>query len=161
MRFKTKDLMVSLTPEVLDKDAKLCIFRTTICVNPSAFCRFPTNDPCVAHTSLACCVRGTRLTCFNFSDLTVTGCGAFGSCGGPGGSACDTTYVCPGSWWEIEHIEDLVAIKDELRQVITQLEGIEKSGLPSRFETLADANAAEEALSQALEQVRAQKKGLK
>lgn len=156
MRFSTKDLMVSVTPQ-LGKDAQLCVFHTTICLKPTLYCHYPTIQPCQAHTSLLCCNIGT-LDC---RGITRHGCGGFGSCGGPGGSACDTTYVCPGSWWEIEHIEDLVTIKEDLRQVMTKLDEIEKVGLPSQFETRAHAEAAEAALAQALEHVRAQKLKLK
>jgi hypothetical protein len=158
-RFRTQDLLVSLTPRIAAEEAQRCILHTTICIRPTNWCRYPTEFPCVAHTSLACCHNFT-FPCPNFS-IPRGGCGVFGSCGGPGGSACDTTYVCPGSWWEIENIEDLVTVKDELKQVLTRLDEIEHKGLPSQFDSLADAQAAEAALTQALEQVRAQKKGLK
>ena len=158
--FRTQDLLVSLQPKIgAGQDAQLCIFNTTICVRPSAYCRFPTNVPCIANTSLACCNYFSN-NCGRIS-ITATGCTAFGSCTGPGGSACDTTYVCPGSWWQIDTVEDLAAIREDLKQLLTQLDTINEKGLPSQFATRADAEAAEAALASALEQVRAQKKDLK
>lgn len=151
MRFRTKDLLVTFNPKI-GQAAVHCTLQSTVCFSPTMFCKRFTKLPCIHHT------------CGFFSvdcRITKEGCGMFASCGGPGGSACDTTYICPASYWEIESIEDLVAVQGELREVLTHLESLEKRGLPSQFESRADAEAAEQALSEALEQVRAQKEQLK
>jgi hypothetical protein len=89
------------------------------------------------------------------------GCGIFNSCG-PGGSACDPTIFCYASEpFVIEHIEDLVAIRAELQDTLKQIDAIQKEGLPSGIGSRAEAAALEASLSEALDQVRSAKKGLK
>jgi hypothetical protein len=155
MRFKTKDLLVTVLPK-LEVDAELakCYLHTRICLNPticqspSQFCRWPTNfcGPC---SQLISC-------------LVTEGCGFARSCG-PGGSACDPTIFCAGTWdpWVIDHLEDLVAIRAELKETVAQLDALEEEGLPSSIKSRAEAEELERSLTEALEQVRAQKKKLK
>lgn len=163
MRFKTKDLMVSLGPklELGEADRQFCLTNTRICVNPSLVCRQPTIE-CVNRTHITC--FGGTFTCSPCS-LQVT-CNRTFDCGGnscgPGGSACDPTIFCGGSWtdWVIEDLEDIAAVKKELTETLAQLEALETKGLPSGIRTKADAEAIERSLTEALEQVRAQKKRL-
>ena len=165
MRFKTKDLMVSLNPklELGDADKRFCLTNTRICVNPSLVCR-PVTIECPDRTHIPC--FGGTFNC-NPCSILVTcartfGCGFGNSCG-PGGSACDPTIFCAGSWtdWVIEDIEDIAVLKKELTETVKQLEALEQSGLPSAIRTKADAEAIERSLTEALEQVRAQKNKLK
>jgi len=89
--------------------------------------------------------------------------GFLNSCG-PGGSACDPTIFCAGASRDpfvIERLEDLVALSAELQDTLKQLDAIQKEGLPSSIGTKAEADALERSLTDALEQVRAAKKGLK
>lgn len=148
MRFKSKDLMVSISPNVeIDEQriAELCLGGTAICIKP-------TLDPCFNRTFWGC---------GGCSILISRGC-IFNSCGGPGGSACDPTYIpCPGSFWQIEDPGDLVKVKEELRGLLKEVERLEEKGLPTQFQTRGEAEAAEQALEGALDHVRRQKKNLK
>lgn len=152
MRFRTKDLMVTFSPNIAKELDTRCVFRTTICLNPTVTCHYPTVVPCAFHTTITAC---RQFTC---GFVTHTACRFTDF---PTNTPCNPTYTCPGSWWEIETIEDLVSIKEELRQTIAQLDELQQTGLPSQFASRAEAEKAEAALSQALEQVRAQKKNLK
>jgi hypothetical protein len=155
MRFKSKDLMVSVSPNVeIDREAaaKLCLGGSRICIRPTLDPCIGITwwgcDPCTFRVSCACTIRGSW------------GCGAFNSCG-PDRSTCDPTIFCQGaSIWEIENPEDLVTLRDELKGLIRQLDTLEAEGLPSQFNTRDQADAAEQALESALEEVRRQKKNL-
>ena len=155
MRFKTKDLLVSVSPNLeINPELwkKLCIWRTRICIRPT-FCRWITLHACEPCTWLftcgPCSIRGTF------------GCGAFNSCG-PDGSVCDPTIFCGGhSVFEIEDPADLVTLRNEMAEVIQELDRLEKEGLPTQFNTKAQAEEAEQALESALEDIRRQKKDLK
>lgn len=164
MRFKTKDLMVSLGPklELGDAERRFCLTNTRICVNPSLVCR-PVTFECPDRTHITC--FGGTFNC-NPCSIQVTcartfGCGG-NSCG-PGNSACDPTIFCGGSWtdWVIEDLEDIAAIRKDLTETLAQLDALQTAGLPSAIRTKADAEAIERSLTEALEQVRAQKKQLK
>ena len=158
MRFKTKDLLVTALPQAANVEiAKLCLLQTFLCRNPSlcaspSFCQAPSLHctPCTLRISCFCSLHGTF------------GCGFGNSCGA-GGSACDPTVFCGVTQdpWVIEDLEDLVTIRRELQETIKQLDAIEKEGVPSSIKTRAEADALEASLTQALEQVRAQKKNLK
>jgi hypothetical protein len=154
MHFKTKDLLVTVLPKASADLLKACLFRTHICKNPTF---------CTQATGL--CGVGASLCRFNscavISDLCLAGsCGRFSngcfdnSCG-RGGSACDFTDFCFGSRepFVFDHIEDLVALKAELKETLTQLDAIEKQGLPSRISSMAEADALERSLKEALDQV--------
>lgn len=151
MRFKTKDLMVSLSPKAIDAKlaAKLCLWRSRICIRPtlqpcawwSRFC-----NQCSLMASCACTLHGT------------IGCQLGNSCGA-GGSACDPTNIeCFGSIDWIENPADLVTLREELTQVLGQLEELEAEGLPATLSNVSEVDAAEAALEEALAQVRRQKK---
>lgn len=160
MRFKTKDLLVTALPQAAAdlEIAKVCLLHTHICRYPTlcaapTFCHAPSLQctPCTLRISCFCSLHGTF------------GCGFGNSCG-PGGSACDPTVICAGGSrdpWVIEDLEDLVTIRRELQDTIKKLDAIEKEGVPSSIKTRAEADAIEAGLTQALEQVRAQKKNLK
>jgi len=178
MRFKTKDLMVTVLPEAGDAAvAKACLLGTVICRHPT-FCTGGT--ACLGGTFcgggyplyvsdffrysprslLASC--GFLASCLACSKGLSGGCGFGNSCG-RGGSACDFTDLCPGGSidpWVIEHIEDLTAIRAELVATLKQLDEM-KSGLKSSIASKAEADSLESALNDALNQVRAAKKGLK
>lgn len=152
MRFKTKDLSVSVSPNrELDPEIakKLCIWQTRICIRPTLIpCGFGGITDC-GICSFDCTFRGT------------VGCGAFKSCGGPGGSACDPTFIpCGYSYWNIEDPADLVTLREELNDVLQQVERLEKEGLPTQFQTREQVEQAEKALEGALEELRRQKKQL-
>jgi hypothetical protein len=178
MRFKTKDLLVTVLPAAVDKDlVKVCLLHTVICkfpthqcgngctirvtcycsVHPSV-CQFCSNHPticqfCSNHPTIC------QICSFHASG----GCQFFASCG-PGGSACDATVVCPGGSQDpfvIQHMEDLVALRAELQETLKQLDVMQKEGLPSSIGSKAEADALEQSLTAALEQVRAAKKNLK
>lgn len=168
MNFKTKDLMVTVLPTVSNEAlAKVCLLNTHICRHPTLICAkgctfFVSCGPCSAQLS-ACGFCSFMHSCPGCSALISGGCGFLNSCG-PGGSACDPTIFCPGGSRDpfvIEHLEDLVALKAELQETLKQLDAIQKEGLPSSIRTRAEATALENSLSEALDQVRAAKKGLK
>ncbi|MEP6618674.1 MAG: hypothetical protein ABJE47_05150 [bacterium] len=159
MKFNTKDLMISVNPA----QAKFCALHTTICFSPTLQCF---NHSCGFVTCGFFSCRYVSTNCFECS-IAISrspggqGCGVQNSCG-PGNSACDFTQVgCPGSWYEIGDMGDLVTLKDELTAVLKQLEVVQKEGLPGQIRTKADAEQMEAALTTALEQVRAEKKNLK
>ena len=161
MQFKTTDLFVTVLPKAeIDKQlAKVCLLRTIICRNPTLLCN-PASLNCFKG-SLGCDLRPSL--CGPCSFQGSFGCGAFGSCGGPGGSACDPTYFCAGASRDpfiIEHLEDLVTLKADLQATLKGLEAMQKEGLPSAIASKADADALERGLTEALEQVRAAKKSL-
>jgi hypothetical protein len=164
MRFKTKDLLVSVTPkaEVSEADlAKVCALHTYICFSPTycfhQTCHFHTWRPCRFH-SIAC------LPCsFQFSQCPP--CSAFAS-----------VLECPGITAEcaagsritvfdptifIQDRQDIATVRQQLRETLTKLDEVEKGGLPGDIQTRAEAEALEASLKEALEQVQAAKKNLK
>jgi hypothetical protein len=168
MNFKTKDLMVTVLPKVTNEElAKVCLLNTHICRHPTLTCAqgctfFISCGHCSVQFS-ACGFCSYLHTCVQCSFVASGGCGFAHSCG-PGGSACDPTIFCPGGSRDpfvIEHMEDLVALRAELQETLKRLDTIQKEGLPSSIRTTAEANALEQSLSDALEQVRAAKKTLK
>src|SRR6266478_5154529 len=110
-KFKTKDLLVTFLPKALptDKDTRACLFHTIICTSPTFQCVhatcFGVSAGCGNQCSLVgscgycslfatcgfCSVLGTCGVC---SVHGTIGCGVLTSCG-PGGSACDPTFICP------------------------------------------------------------------
>src|SRR5205085_4030696 len=97
MRFKTKDLLVTVLPKAtLDVQdfAKICLLRTNICRSPSV-CFSPT----------LCGTCSFHLSCLCTLQRTVIGCGG-NSCG-PGNSACDPTIFCAGGSQDPWVIQDL------------------------------------------------------
>jgi hypothetical protein len=165
MRFKTKDLLVTVLPAAVDKEvAKICLLHTVICKFPTFHCGqgpticFCTLSPTICHF---CSVPPTicQICSFQFSG----GCQLLASCG-PGVSACDATVICPGGSRDpfvVQHMEDLVALRAELQETLKQLDVMAKEGLPSSIGSKAEADALERSLTAALEQVRAAKKNLK
>ncbi|MET0555437.1 MAG: hypothetical protein ABW221_20510 [Vicinamibacteria bacterium] len=208
MRFKTKDLLVTVMPRGATNEAvaNICLLHTAVCINPTlcpqpsacpahslcgtpSFCQQPTlcQTPSVCHQPTAChsptlchqptlCQQPTLchqptlcgpcsqlISCLGCSVQISGGCGVLNSCG-PGGSACDPTIFCAGSFepWFVEHLEDLVSLRADLKETIAQLDRIEKAGqLSSLIKTRADADALEASLTEALKSVQAAKKGLK
>ena len=163
MNFKTKDLMVTVLPKVTNAElAKICLLNTHICRHPTLTCV----HGCTFFISCGhCSVRFSACGYCSYMQSCIGsgGCGFLNSCG-PGGSACDPTIFCPGGSRDpfvIEHLEDLVALRAELQDTLKQLDAIQKEGLPSSIGTKAEAAALEQSLTDALEQVRAAKKGLK
>jgi hypothetical protein len=156
MRFKAKDLLVTISPNLEinpELVKKFCIWRTRICIRPSIW-------PC--HWVTWHCRPCTFLFtwCGPCSFVGTAGCGQFNSCG-PDGSVCDPTIFCAGhSVFEIEDPADLVTLREELNDVLQQLDRLEKEGLPSQFNTPEQAAQAEQALEAALEDIRRQKKNL-
>ncbi len=156
MQFKTKDLLVTVlpTPEAVGQElAKICLFRTYICRYPT-FCYYGTF--CKYLTCAA-------LSCGYCSQFGTFGCGFLRSCG-PGGSACDPTIFCPGGSIDpfvIQHVEDLVTLRAELHDTLKKLDEIEKAGLPTTIQSRSEAEAVERSLTDALEQIRKLKGGLK
>ena len=143
MRFKTKDLLVSVTPnlEIDEKlQAQLCIWRTRICIWPTRFCRI--------------------FTCgFGTCPLGSIGCRFGGSCFHSG---CDFTIdPCGNSVWVVEDPADLVTLRDELKGVLAEVDKLQKEGLPTQLSSRSEIDAAEEALEGALAELRRQKKGKK
>jgi hypothetical protein len=168
MDFKTKDLLVTVLPKVTNAEiAKYCLLHTHVCRFPTLHCLrgcsvFATCAQCSVLGSV-CGVCSLAITCAHCSLQGTIGCGFGNSCG-PGGSACDPTIFCAGGSrdpWVIEHLEDLVALRAELQDTLKQLDAIQKEGLPSSIATKAQAEALERSLTEALDQVRAAKKGLK
>ncbi len=157
MRFKTKDLLVTVLPKAqLNPELiKACLFHTFVCRHPTFGC---------AHCSLfvSCTPCSHHGTCFGCSIAISNGC--FGNSCGPGHSACDPTIFCGAGTRDpfvIQHLEDLITLKADLQDTLKQLDAIQKDGLPSAITSKADADAMEKGLSEALEQVRAAKKALK
>jgi len=170
MNFKTKDLMVTVLPKVTNEAlAKVCLLNTHICRHPTLTCVhgctfFVSCGHCSVQLSACghCSYFQTCLHCSVFGS-GGGGCGFAHSCG-PGGSACDPTIFCAGGSRDpfvIEHLEDLVALRAELQDTLKRLDAIQKEGLPSSIGSKSEANALEQSLTDALEQVRAAKKGLK
>lgn len=153
MKFRAKDLMISVVPkaEIDARDiAKYCYIHTRLCLSPT-FCVGGTLQcqPCTFFVTCNCTVRGT------------VGCGFGNSCG-PGGSACDPTIFCFGSDpFIIEDLEDLVTIRKELQQTLTRLEEVEREGQTFSIRTRDQAEDIERGLTQALEQVRRAKENLR
>jgi len=151
MRFKTKDLMVSISPNLeIDAElaAKLCLWRTRICIRPTldpCWHSFGCH-PCTWRFSCLCSVRGT------------VGCGQFNSCG-PDGSTCDPTIFCGGhTGFEIEDPADLVTLQGELKDVLRRLDQLQEEGLPAQLSSTSELDAAEEALKGALAEIQRQRR---
>jgi len=180
MQFKTKDLLVTVLPKLEDAEiAKVCLFHTFICKHPTLInCHHQT---CILNTYTGCGRCSLLITCFHCSQLGTLcnqcsilvscigcsvaisgGCGFQNSCG-PGGSACDPTIFCVGGSQDpfvIKHLEDLVTLRAELQDTMKRLDAM-KEGLTSAIGTKAEAESMERGLTEALEQVRAAKKGVK
>lgn len=169
MEFKTKDLLVTVLPkpDMADKElAKVCLLRTVICRNPTIHCAAPSlcfTLTRTCHGNVTFC-RCTNYITWGCRPISFDGCTVFLSCGGPGGSACDPTYItCFGGSRDpfvIEHLEDLVSLRGELQATLKSLDAIQKEGLPSAISSKTDAETLERGLTEALERVRAAKKNL-
>ena len=160
MQFKTKDLLVTVLPAGIAKENLLCYFFTHIC-------RSPTIIGCYIHGTLCgyhgtCGICSLRFSCEPCSVAISGGCHFFNSCGGPGGSGCNPTYICYGSGdpYVIENLEDLATLRTELQATLKSLDAMEKEGLPGSIGSKSEAEAMERGLTAALEQVRAAKKKL-
>jgi hypothetical protein len=156
MRFKTKDLLVNITPTLTEQpldQQRLCAVHSRICVRPTFDC-----NPTVCFHPTHCGACSAHLTCGFCSFRGTFGCGNL-SCGG--GSACDPTLACGLTHIVIEDLEDLVSIRRELQETLKGLDKLEADGLPSAFRSKRDAEAVERGLEEALAQVRAQKAKLK
>jgi hypothetical protein len=152
MQFKTKDLLVTVLPAA--KNDLLCLLGSGICRSPTVIGCHLYNTFC-GHCSLL------RSICFCGSwQGTGGGCHFFNSCGGPGGSGCNPTYICYGTGdpYVIENLEDLATLRTELQATLKSLDAIEKEGLPGSISSKSEAEALERGLTEALEQVRAAKK---
>lgn len=176
MRFNTKDLLVTVLPKAdTSAQAQACLLHTGICVSPTlcispsvcspTFCHVPSlcHAPTVCHTPSLCGLCSVQITCAVCSFQGTYGCGFGNSCGA-GGSACDPTVFCAGGSqdpWVIRDPEELAKIRQELKDTVAQLDALEKAGLPGSIQTREQADAVEKGLTEALEQVRAQKKNLK
>lgn len=169
MQFSGKDLLITVLPKAELEDpalAKICLLRTCVCRYPTYQCL----NTCLFHSCGYCSIVGTCGYCSRFPTVCgvcsfhgTFGCGFLNSCGA-GFSACDYTAICPGASrepWVIQHEEDLASLRTELQDTLRKLDEIHKEGLPSRISSKAEADALEAGLSEALEQVRAAKKGLK
>lgn len=158
MRFKTKDLMVTVLPQATEVEiAHACRLGTilclhpTICVRPSCLGLTRHCHPCSLFVSCLCTNLVTRVGCAGFTVDPIT-------------PVCNPTIACGGGTrepWVIENLEDLVALRDELTQTLKELDAIEKEGLASGIRTAAEAEALERGLNEALDQVRKAKKNLK
>lgn len=156
MHFKTKDLLVTVLPKATEDLLKACLFGTHICRHPTF---------CINATRICGAVSFCRFnSCGGITDFcNPRSFGCFPNSCGRGGSACDFTDFCGGSldWIVVEHMEDLVALKAELKETLTQLDAIEKQGLPSKISSMAEADALERSLKEALDQVSKAKSKLK
>jgi hypothetical protein len=156
MPFKNTDLAVSVLPHLAFDPAKIaqfCALRTWICHWPT-FCGV--SCPKV----ISYCGRCSLL----MTEITGGGCHILHSCG-PGGSACDPTFV-PGCVagsepFVIQHAEDLVTLRAELTRTLQQLDDLAKEGLPSAITSRAQADQLEQQLKQQLDMVRKAKESLK
>lgn len=187
MRFKTKDLLVTVLPKAeigREELAKICLLHTHICKAPTlcpapTLCLAPTQcQPTLCHQPSLCqrptfCHQPTfchaPTVCGACSQFISCACTHLGSipCGGnscgAGGSACDFTDL-PIDWtidWVIRDQEDLATVKRELQETLQRLDALEKEGLPDAIQSREQAEALERSLTEALEQVRAAKKNLK
>ncbi|MFZ5623990.1 MAG: hypothetical protein ACOY71_06120 [Gemmatimonadota bacterium] len=170
MHFRTKDLLVTVLPQAGAQLANYCLLHTKICIQHT-FCF----HSCHYFFSHCQCTLSCRFaTCFGFTCLgaTCAGCSQFitgggGGCNfanscGAGGSACDPTQFCIGTDpFVLENIEDIVSLRAELTNTLKQLDELEKVGLPGALGSKAEAEAIEDSLTQALEQIRKAKEGLK
>lgn len=164
MDFKTKDLLVTVRPRATagsEEAARVCVLRTLVCFHPT---RCAVHSLCSPYTQIPCGPCSRFITCHHCSFAFTGGCQIFNSCGGPGGSACDPTYFCIGGSGDpfvIRYREDLTSLRADLKETLARLDAVEKGGLPSSIGSKAEAEALEDGLTAALEQVRAAKKGLK
>lgn len=169
MQFRAKDTLVTVLPKAsadIGDLAKVCLFHTGICINPSIVCHYCT---WFHHTCLGCTHFITCRWCTNYFTGGCTqwtfqpggGCNFLASCGA-GGSACDPTQFCVASEpFVIRDKEDLVTLRSELQDTLKKLDELEKTGLASGIGSKAEAEEIERGLTEALEQVRAAKKNLK
>jgi hypothetical protein len=160
MQFSTKDLLVTVLPKTgvsVGDLAKICLFHTKICTYPT-FCHYRT---CLFGGTYGCGFVSCGHCSIQFTG-GGGGCQLFQSCGGPGGSACDPTYICyaSGDPYIIKDLEDLVTLRTELQETLKKLDEVEK-GLGSAFSTKAQADVIERGLTDALEQVKRAKKGMR
>jgi len=168
-QFRAKDTLVTVLPKAsvdIGDLAKVCLFHTGICINPTIHCR-----PCtLVHTCIGCtyfitcrwCSHYYTGGCTNWTFQGGGGCGFLNSCGA-GASACDPTQFCVASEpFVITDKEDLVTLRTELQDTLKRLDELEKTGLAaSGITSKAEADEIERGLTEALEQVRAAKKNLK
>ena len=157
MHFMTKDLLVTVLPKASEDLLKACLFRTHICRNPTF---------CINASRICGAVSFCRFnSCGGITDFcNPRSFGCFPGISCDAGSGCNPTLVdCLASNdpLVLEHIEDLVAFRAELKETLTQLDAIEKQGLPSRISSMAEADALERSLKEALDQVSKAKNKLK
>jgi hypothetical protein len=155
-QFRVKDTLVTVLPRAdtaaSEELAKLCIWRTRICIWPS-ICRF---GSCWCSFVSPC-----RWATCGHSVIDRGGCGFQASCGA-GGSACDPTEFCFASEpFVINDKEDLVTLRNQLTETLKRLDEVEASGVASGITSKAQAEELERNLSEALEQVKAAKQNLR
>jgi hypothetical protein len=172
MRFKTKDLMVSVTPkaEVAEADlAKVCALYTHICFSPT-WCFNQTGlppdlgppcPPCSLTPSLgACGPCSFGPTCLPCSGYYTWGYYTWQCPESTANVACAVSRpeFVP-TLLRIISPEDIGTLRAELRKTQAKLDEIEQAGLMG-IQTLAEAEAYEAGLKEALQQVQAAKKNL-
>lgn len=160
MEFRTKDLMITVLPREADI-AKACLLHTKYCINPTFDCGCslkspytcrPFTHPCGFITDP--CGPFTQVTCGLPSHCQILSpwntCGPISPyCGG--GSICGYSDIRV-----IQRVEDIAAVREDLKATLKSLDDLEKSGLPPQPSAgeLADV---ESRLESALKEVREQK----
>lgn len=163
MRFKTKDLMVSVTPaaEMAEADlARVCALHTHICFSPTwchhHSCLSPTWQPCGFHTDLCgpCTFHWSACVPCSLLGPTWECPGITAPCRAGSRPVFDPTIY-------VRDREDLATVRTQLRETLAKLDEVEKAGLAGDIQTLAEAERFEAGLKEALQQVQAAKKNLK
>lgn len=155
MRFKSKDLTVTLSPS-REHDGEA---REKLCVGGSVICLSPTIKPCLHPTWWGCdpCTFKITFDCFRSG-----GCGWNNSCGWDRSTCDPTIFPCAGfSRFVLEDPADLVTLKEQLQDLIQEIDKVDVDSFGPQFGSAAEAEQAEAALEEALDKVRSQKKNLK
>jgi hypothetical protein len=181
MYFRIKDLAVTVLPQGDKQTLAGCIWATRICIRPTIHCPFAT---CFGFTCLGpTCYHYTP--CWHFTPCRhFTPCWQFTPCrfhticpGGFSAIACEAATEpvfegCPGGSviqdpghpgvipevFVIREIQDINVLREQLKEVVAQLDTLEKKGLDAGVyseEQLADL---ESRLKEALEEIQKSKR---
>jgi hypothetical protein len=160
--FRTQDLVVSALPEAHAAALRHCIWGTRICIRPTVHCGWPTLQTCWRWTWIMCWQWSCQHYTIQCPGYTVA-C-HIGTQPGPGcqaGSLLDvgmlTDLINPAAI-VINEVSDIRALRGQLKDVMEQLDGLEKRGLEAGLHSPEELERMEEQLKKELEKVQAQRK---
>jgi hypothetical protein len=137
-RFKTQDLLLTLDLVPKPPAAEGCLGRTLVQLGTAQ----PVTDWC-----RPCTYWGATYRLTPFLDV----------CPHPSVQRPPITEVEP---WVVESVDDIAAIRAQIRELDAELSQLEETGLPPAFRSLEEAERAERGVKEVLERIQLEKQRL-